>query len=309
MLKISVVIPTYRRPQLVCEAVASARSQDLAPHEIVVVLDGPDAETTNALESIHGPDLKVVTLPHKAGAALARNQGVETASGTHIAFLDDDDRWEPNHLSSRLRTLTALDALDRFSFGGILTRTDHGEVRRPILHYTTGTPIGDYLFVHRRLLGGGGVTATTSTYLAPRALLLQHPFDPSMRFHQDWDLLLRLDSESVPIVFAPDYTAHVLSHLTRLSISSNTPWQDSLCWLHDHRHLLTPEAYSGFASTTIAYRCFGQAQAFLPLWKAIRRGNPCFADYARLVLQIWLPPPVRRAVHRVRHLFTRITSS
>jgi glycosyltransferase involved in cell wall biosynthesis len=93
MLKISVVIPTYCRPQLLKRCLAALAIQDFDPDEfeLIVVTDGPDPETKK-LESfpMNKVRIRFLQLPNKKGPAAARNLGWKKAEGKLIAFTDDD---------------------------------------------------------------------------------------------------------------------------------------------------------------------------------------------------------------------------
>jgi glycosyltransferase involved in cell wall biosynthesis len=89
----SVIIPTYRRPELLAEAVASVLAQTRSDWECVVVDDGGGL-------AIDPPDprVRVLTRPRAGGPAAARNTGVAAARGRWLTFLDDDDRYTPRRL-------------------------------------------------------------------------------------------------------------------------------------------------------------------------------------------------------------------
>ena len=88
-LSVSVIIPTYNRPDYLREAIASLLAQTRVPNEIIVVNDGSTDNTADVLSTFQAP---VITL-HKAngGQASARNLGIERATGDALVFLDDDD--------------------------------------------------------------------------------------------------------------------------------------------------------------------------------------------------------------------------
>ena len=94
---ISTIISTYNRPALLREALESLRQQSYRPLEIVVVDDGSEAETRQAVESWRrevAGDLGLRLRYHRQenqGPAVARNQGLSMASGDYIQFMDDDD--------------------------------------------------------------------------------------------------------------------------------------------------------------------------------------------------------------------------
>ncbi len=94
MLTISVVIPTCDRPDYLGEAVACVLEQSRPADEIIVVNNGGALLGPNLL-----PERVIIhEMASYIGASRARNQGVTLAKGDYIAFLDDDDLWEPNYL-------------------------------------------------------------------------------------------------------------------------------------------------------------------------------------------------------------------
>ncbi|MBV9486977.1 MAG: glycosyltransferase family 2 protein [Frankiaceae bacterium] len=91
---ISVVIPTYERPDLLRRCLAALAAQDLAPDrfEVVVVDDGSGPEVRTVLEeaSTRSPQLRWLAQATNQGPAAARNLGVAEARGDLILFMDDD---------------------------------------------------------------------------------------------------------------------------------------------------------------------------------------------------------------------------
>ena len=94
-LKISVVIPTYQRPHLLLRCVESLLSQSFpsVSYELIIVSDGPDNATGDALSDVpmkKFPGVQYYSLPAKAGPAAARNLGWLLAQGELVVFTDDD---------------------------------------------------------------------------------------------------------------------------------------------------------------------------------------------------------------------------
>ncbi|MDB5110429.1 MAG: glycosyl transferase family 2 [Mucilaginibacter sp.] len=92
-VKITVVIPTYRRPKLLTKCLAALNHQTFArnEYEVIVISDGPDEITAKAI----GADpkyalVKFLSTAEKKGPAAARNMGWLQAKGKLIAFTDDD---------------------------------------------------------------------------------------------------------------------------------------------------------------------------------------------------------------------------
>jgi len=97
---ISVVIPTKNRSAYVAEAIASVLAQTHPVDEVIVVDDGSTDDTPAVLAGF-GDAIRIVRQEGRGDGA-ARNRGVTVSSGTLIAFLDDDDLWEPHKTEVQL---------------------------------------------------------------------------------------------------------------------------------------------------------------------------------------------------------------
>jgi glycosyltransferase involved in cell wall biosynthesis len=92
----SVIIPTHGRPAFLADALASVLDQSLDDLEVIVV---DDASPEPVVLPGDDPRLRLVRRSANGGPAAARNTGVDAAGGDRLAFLDDDDWWEPGHLA------------------------------------------------------------------------------------------------------------------------------------------------------------------------------------------------------------------
>ena len=91
---ISVVIPTYRRPELLSRCLAALQRQTFpaAHYEVIVVGDGVDFPSRNIVHTLQKKNnyLHYYEIKRKKGPAAARNYGWKQAAGKLIAFTDDD---------------------------------------------------------------------------------------------------------------------------------------------------------------------------------------------------------------------------
>ena len=97
MIEISVVIPTYNRSNLVCDAIDSVLKQTYFEYikEIIVIDDGSTDDTEIKIKKKYGDNLKVKYYKKEnGGVSSARNLGMKYAVGNWIALLDSDDEWE-----------------------------------------------------------------------------------------------------------------------------------------------------------------------------------------------------------------------
>lgn len=100
---VSVIIPTYNRAADCRRAVESVLAQSHREVEVIVVDDGSEDATHEAIE---GLDSRVVYLRQEnAGVIAARNRGLAAAQGEFIAFLDSDDFFLPWKLEAQLAAL------------------------------------------------------------------------------------------------------------------------------------------------------------------------------------------------------------
>lgn len=113
-VQVSVVVPTYRRPELLQRCLDALTTQSLAPEsfEIIVCDDEPDAgvqalvdEVRDALPGV--PRIRYLAITETQGPAAARNRGWRAAQGPVIAFTDDDTVPAADWLENGLASMTA----------------------------------------------------------------------------------------------------------------------------------------------------------------------------------------------------------
>ena len=111
MPRVTVIIPTYDRPQMLSRAVDSARSAG-TDVEIIVVDDASSDTTAEVCRGL--PGIKHVRLERNQGVAGARNIGIFASAAPYVAFLDDDDLRLPGSLDLQ------ADALDEYPEAGFV---------------------------------------------------------------------------------------------------------------------------------------------------------------------------------------------
>ena len=110
-LLVSVIIPTFNRSEKVVRAVKSVLNQSYVNLECIVIDDSSTDDTVDQLYAVKATDHRLIIIVHDNNqhASAARNTGISAASGSLIAFLDDDDVW----LESKL--LNQVDVISRAS--------------------------------------------------------------------------------------------------------------------------------------------------------------------------------------------------
>jgi Predicted glycosyltransferases len=103
MNKVSVIIPTYNRAELICEAINSVLTQTYNDFELIVVDDGSTDNTSDLLAG-YANRIKYIKQDN-AGVSAARNAGISLSKGEYIAFLDSDDMWLTEKLEKSMKFL------------------------------------------------------------------------------------------------------------------------------------------------------------------------------------------------------------
>lgn len=187
---VSVVIPTYNRPEFLPGAVETVLGQTHGECEVVVVDDG--SETDYASDVVASYDdrstpVRLVTHADNKGLSAARNSGIEAADGEYVAFLDDDDRWHEAKLARQVAAFDRSDDVGMVSCCVAAVSPDNDFLRSE-----RSKPTGD---ISREILRKN-VVGTPSRVVVSRACLDDvGTFDESLPTKQDWDLYIRIARE------------------------------------------------------------------------------------------------------------------
>lgn len=106
---VSVVLPTHDRPERLAGALESVLGQSYDRLDVIVVDDASATPARTVVDAVAGADrrVRVVETASPGGAARARNVALGLCRGELVAFLDDDDRWEPDKTEQQVAFLAA----------------------------------------------------------------------------------------------------------------------------------------------------------------------------------------------------------
>lgn len=99
---ISIIVPTYNRPELIKKTINSLLNQTYTNIEIIIVNNYPQLNLKSFISSINDNRIKYF-IESKKNTANARNLGLKHASGQYICFCDDDDLYLPNKVKLQLK--------------------------------------------------------------------------------------------------------------------------------------------------------------------------------------------------------------
>jgi glycosyltransferase involved in cell wall biosynthesis len=182
---ISAVVPVYNLLAFVGEAVASIQAQTRPVQEIILVDDGSTDGTRAAAEAMARQDPRIrIVDSQRRGPSGARNLGLRAAGCAVIAFLDGDDLWPRDKIELQARRLASADRPDVVS--GLVQCFSAVDA-------ATGEPLP------------GPTPAVTGPYLGAalfRRLVFERvgPFDETLTYSEDQDLLLRIREAGLKLV-------------------------------------------------------------------------------------------------------------
>lgn len=210
--KVSVVIPTHNRGELITRAVMSALSQTYSNIEVIVVSDGSEDETDAVMRKIQESDPRINYISYHPGKGgnYARNIGIKAAQGEWVAFLDDDDEWHSDKLELQIKKAAEDSAVGLVctAINSVQDAIGESSVFCPAPLYDSSTEI-----LKRNCIG------STTTVLVRHNLLDEcGMFDESLQAMQDYDLWIRLcQITKVAVVEKPCVEYHNLAGNNQIS--------------------------------------------------------------------------------------------
>lgn len=198
---VSIIVRTKDRPKLLKRALESIAAQTYRPIEVVLVNDGGCDLDIEEIKGIFGDvSLNYIRLEKNTGRAHAGNVGIENARGEYIGFLDDDDEFYPNHVSSLVSFLeNNLGYSGAYSDSEIVRRQYNA--RGEIVEENNEGPFKSSDFSYAVLLFENYITLICSLL---KRDVVSHVggFDESFAMFEDWDLYIRV-SQQLPLHHVP----------------------------------------------------------------------------------------------------------
>ena len=101
MPRVSIIVATYNRSDVLRCAIATIQLQTFRDWELVVVGDACTDDTAAVMAGFEDPRIRFVNLPENIGEQSGpSNRGFQLATGDFVAYLNHDDLWFPDHLES-----------------------------------------------------------------------------------------------------------------------------------------------------------------------------------------------------------------
>lgn len=229
---VSIIIPTYNRPELLERACNTAFQQSYKNTEIIVVDDNSSTDYSSVLKALEPLNITYFKRSTNGGGSAARNTGIEIAKGEFVAFLDDDDLWHKEKIKKQIATLSKNIRAAHCGY----KLSSSGSIR---IEKKSLITLSD-LCVNNKL-------ASTTGLLCSTEILRRTRFDESLNRAQDWDLYLRI-AKATDFAYVQEalYTYDDGDHermSNRFAQLSIAEYRVKLGMLKKHRNVLNKNAY------------------------------------------------------------------
>lgn len=195
MEKVSIVMPSYNSAATIVRSIKSVQQQSYIFWELLITDDCSIDNTVELVKelAINDSRISIEVNTVNSGAGFSRNQSINRSKGKYIAFLDADDLWMPNKLSTQVAYMEQTGAV--FTYTGYQKFSDAG---------FGGVIMPPTRVTHNKLLKGCVIGCLTAMY---NAEVLGRQTMPLIRKRQDMGLWLKLlklcdEAHGIPQVLA-----------------------------------------------------------------------------------------------------------
>lgn len=184
MPKVTVIIATYNAIAYLPSNVDSVIKQTFTDFEVLIVDDGSTDETVEWVSKLVDPRVRLISQANQ-GVAVARNQGIASAQGEYVAFLDADDLWEPTKLEKQVKCLEENPQVGLVNTS-IVNIDEQGKPLGAVNASDVEGNVLKYIVEENLILCGSAPMVRRSCLEAVQG------FDQKLMSAEDWELWIRL---------------------------------------------------------------------------------------------------------------------
>jgi glycosyltransferase involved in cell wall biosynthesis len=246
--KVSVIMPTFNRVDLLDRSVKSILSQSFDDFELLVINDASTDRTHDFIEELKARDHRVKAIHHQENnypdISKTLNEGLEVARGVYIARLDDDDYWcDPDKLKKQVDFLDAH-ADHVLVGGGTIVIDENDRERFRYLKLETDAAIREKALYANPF--------THSTVMFRRDAALVAGGYGSFNNAEDWDLWLRMGLKGKFYNFQEYFVRYLLADKSKTFLFKRSQSEEILAIIRRYKNDY-PSFYPAYALNFCQY--------------------------------------------------------
>ncbi|HOA25840.1 MAG TPA: glycosyltransferase family 2 protein [Aggregatilineales bacterium] len=252
--RVSVVMATHNRAELLGRALDSVLAQTYRNFEIIVVDDASRDSTQEVLREYQRKhdNIRVLNLRQNVGAGAARNRGIQLARGEYVAIMDDDDVCVPTRFEQQLEVFEKHPTVE-LCFGLVQwvdanlqpLRVSPGIVRR-------GEFPADPTQVFTLMLFESNQVPHVAI-MVKRKTVLRYPYPEDVSVGEDWEVVLSMAANRVTMHGIPQVLVLVDRSANREGLMQK---KDSV--FRDQRRILVRVCRAHHVSYTMMFQAFSR---------------------------------------------------
>ena len=236
---VTVIMPTYNRGGVIGESIKSVLEQDFEDFELVIVNDGGDDRVKSVVDDLGDDRIRYIKIEH-SGLAGALSAGLREARGEYVAYLDDDDVYYKDHLSTLVRIARDGDRGFVYSKSRLVRglRDDSG-------NFIPRKDMGTYTLPYSRTTLATNLGISVMNVLHKRSLVKKVGlFNVDLPWSMDWDYWMRMSEVEAPY-FVDAWTSEYRVGPDNMTTKK---FYQSIFYMY---HLLIPYFSTGYGTLTL----------------------------------------------------------
>ncbi|WP_394740092.1 glycosyltransferase family 2 protein [Natronococcus roseus] len=184
MPKVSVIIPTYNRGDVLSRAISSVLNQSFKDFNLIIVDTGSSDNTETIMSEFSDDRIIYHRIEMRKSASEARNIGIKLSKSPYVSFLDSDDEIKENHIEAVVEELEqeSQNCVGAFTGREIRVQGD--------MEYTQ--PIDKEYIKYSDILKRNSIGGFSNLTFRRSVFSSDNYIDESMNVFEDYDLLLRV---------------------------------------------------------------------------------------------------------------------
>lgn len=188
---VTVIIPAHNCENYIEQTIQSVINQSYKKLQIIIINDGSTDGTSDRINKIYDPIIIVINQTNH-GVAATRNNGLKEADGEFVAFIDHDDIWHPDKISTQVQALINSSLNICACFGNFIRWDGISNPSSLWSNISSNHLDKEYCGdLYTKLIETNWILLSTAIFRRS-ALHEVGNFDPELPPADDWDLVLKL---------------------------------------------------------------------------------------------------------------------